>query len=136
MKPAAKILVVDDHADCASTLALLLRRDGYVVRTEGSYRSALEAATQEPFHLVLSDIELRDGDGCDLLKEIQALYRVPGIAVSAYGAAADVRRCLDAGFRTHVIKPFVYSTLSAAIADALARSAGEASRPPPGVETI
>jgi CheY-like chemotaxis protein len=122
MDPAAKILVVDDHADCASTLALLLRRDGYVVRTEGSYRSALEAATQERFDLLLSDIELRDGDGCDLLKEIQAMYRVPGIAVSAYGMAADVKRCLDAGFQSHIIKPFVYGRLCAAIIEALGDS--------------
>lgn len=135
MTSAARILVVDDHADCASTLSLLLRRDGYVVHTEGSYRSALAAATQERFDLLISDIELRDGDGCDLLKQIQALYRIPGIAVSAYGAAADVKRCLDAGFRTHVIKPFAYSMLAAVIADALAGS-GEASGPRAGVEAV
>lgn len=136
MSPAAKILVVDDHADCASTLALLLRRDGYVVRTAGSYRTALEAATPEQFDLLISDIELRDGDGCDLLKEIQSKYRVPGIAVSAYGAAADVKRCLDAGFRAHVIKPFVYSTLAAAITEALAGPVADASSPRGRVETV
>lgn len=122
MNGPAKILVVDDHADSASMLGLLLRRDGYNARVATGYRSALDAAAKERFDLLLSDIELRDGDGCDLLKEMRGLYPIPGIAVSAHGAEADVKRCLAAGFQRHILKPFLYDAMRVLIVQVLADS--------------
>jgi CheY-like chemotaxis protein len=100
-----KILVVEDHRDTADVLVRLLRTCGYQVTLATGYIAAITLAIRDRFDLLLADICLPDGDGCDLLREIRGFYPVEGIAFSGRGMKADVDRCLHAGYHAHILKP-------------------------------
>jgi PAS domain S-box-containing protein len=100
-----RLLLVDDHPDTARTLARLLTRSGYEVRTANSVAGALKLAAAEPFDLVVSDIGLPDGTGYELMQEARARHGLSGIALSGYGMEEDMRRSKDVGFVEHVVKP-------------------------------
>jgi PAS domain S-box-containing protein len=100
-----RILLVEDHADTASTLSKLLSASDYKVKTAGSAAAALKLAGQEPFDLIICDIGLPDASGYDLMKEIKSRYPMKGIAMSGYGMDEDLRKSRDAGFSDHIIKP-------------------------------
>jgi CheY-like chemotaxis protein len=100
-----RILCVEDHRDTADGLGRLLRLWGYNATAVYSFRDAIAAAKAQPFDLLLSDIELPDGDGCDLLRQIKGMYPIRGVAISGYGMPQDVERCLKAGYLCHILKP-------------------------------
>jgi CheY-like chemotaxis protein len=100
-----RILCVEDHRDTAEGLGRLLRLWGCNATAVYSYRDAVAAAKAQHFDLLLIDIGLADGDGCDLLREIQRSYPIRGIALSGYGMPRDVERCLTAGYLYHLLKP-------------------------------
>ena len=58
-----RILVVDDHADAAESLTMLLRLQGHEVQTAGNGPAALEKAQMFHPQVVLMDIGLPDMDG-------------------------------------------------------------------------
>ncbi len=132
------VLLVEDHADTADAMADLLRVAGHQVTVAGSVEEALaaaEAAASEaaaaeaaepanggPFDLVVSDLGLPDGNGCDLMRELAGRYGLRGIALSGYGMDDDVRQSLEAGFERHLTKPVDMRTLESAIR--------ESARPP------
>ncbi len=73
--------------------------------TAGRVSEAVAAASATKFDLLISDIGLPDGSGCDLVARVQKLQPIPAIALSGFGMDADVRRSLDAGFAAHLTKP-------------------------------
>jgi signal transduction histidine kinase len=110
-----RILLVEDHADTARTMTLLLRSLGYRVTTAGSVASALEAAQSEKFDLLISDVGLPDGTGLDLMQQLLSRGPMRGIVLSGFGMEEDVRRSLEAGFSLHLTKPIDLQRLEAAI---------------------
>lgn len=119
-----RILIVEDHADSAAMLARLLKRAGHEVYTACKVAEALEIAQSEeiagrPFHLVVSDLGLPDATGYELMKKLRENHRLPGIALSGYGQADDVRQALEAGFSHHLTKPIDFDKLKAAICELL-----------------
>jgi CheY-like chemotaxis protein len=64
---------------------------------------------------VISDLGLPDGSGYELMRALQALSPVKGIALSGYGMKADVDRSLAAGFSVHLTKPCDLSVLNTTI---------------------
>jgi signal transduction histidine kinase/CheY-like chemotaxis protein len=115
-----KILLVDDHHDTCAALAKLLVRRGHLVAATHNVRSAMEAAAQNKFDLLISDIALPDGSGMDLMIQLRAISKIPGIAISGFGNDGDIERSLRAGFSQHLIKPIKLENLEAAIERALA----------------
>lgn len=115
---AIRILFVEDHHDTAVTLARLLERRGYAVRVAGSVAAALEAAASEPFDLLICDIGLPDGSGCDVMRRLHGnggANTIRGIALTAHGMAEDVRQSYEAGFLMHLTKPLSMNALDDAI---------------------
>jgi PAS domain S-box-containing protein len=113
------VLLVEDHADSAEAMELGLAAAGYRVLAADSVRAALEQATRS-FDIVVSDIGLPDGTGHDVMRGLLAHRPVLGIALSGFGAAADVRDSRDAGFQRHLVKPVDLSQLIEAIETLLA----------------
>jgi signal transduction histidine kinase/ActR/RegA family two-component response regulator len=107
-----KILLVEDNRDTLHFLALVLGQRGHTVRKAASMAQAWEELTAD-LDLVISDIELPDGSGLDLMREMGD--GVPGIAMSGFGSEEDVRLSREAGFATHLTKPIDIARLEAAI---------------------
>ena|SRR5579872_1262882 len=107
------ILIVEDHQDSAQMLSKLLSRacleDSITVC--GSCREAIETAKKRRFDLLLCDIGLPDGDGCEVLREVRAMYPIRAIVITAYVMAADIQRYQRAGFDDFLSKPFDFEKL-------------------------
>jgi signal transduction histidine kinase/ActR/RegA family two-component response regulator len=113
-----RVLVVDDNADAASTLAQLLEEIGYEVRAVGDGPAAL--ATLEGFvpDLAILDIGLPGMDGYELARRMKADPRAPKlkfIALTGYGREPDRGRALAAEFQEHLVKPVSIERLFGAI---------------------
>jgi CheY-like chemotaxis protein len=119
---ALKILLVDDHHDTCAALEKLLVRRGHLVAVTHDVRSAIQAAVRNKFDLLISDIALPDGTGIELMMQLHAISKVPGIAISGFGHNGDIERSLQAGFSDHLIKPIKLDQLEAAIERALVPS--------------
>jgi CheY-like chemotaxis protein len=104
-----RVLVVEDDADTASSLAILLTLDGYEARVTGDGRTALRLARAWPPDVVLLDLVLPGGlDGYELarrLTDLPAPKRPLLIAVTGLGQDADRRRSAEAGIDLHLLKP-------------------------------
>ncbi|HWE38611.1 MAG TPA: histidine kinase N-terminal 7TM domain-containing protein [Isosphaeraceae bacterium] len=125
----ARVLLAEDNEDTRTFLALILRQQGYQVRAAASLAQALEAAAAEEFDLVVSDIELGDGSGLELLGTIRATRPTPGVALSGFGSEDDVARSLAVGFSTHLTKPVDVRRLTAAIEEIMQPAGLAATRP-------
>jgi len=110
-----RILLVDDHQDTCTALERLLVRRGHLVAAAHNVRSAMEAAANNQFDLLISDIALPDGTGTELMRFIRAMRPVRGIAISGFGMNGDIEKSLTAGFSEHLVKPLKLEKLEAAI---------------------
>jgi CheY-like chemotaxis protein len=70
---ALRILVVDDHTDSALVLTALLRRKGHTVATAHTLAGGMGLGSVFPLDLLICDISLPDGDGCELLRRLVAV---------------------------------------------------------------
>lgn len=111
---ARRILIVDDYKDSAQSLAMFLRLMGNDVHTSYDGPSALEAAAVYIPEVVLLDIGLPGMTGYEVARSLRSL---PGlekailVAVTGWGQEEDRRRCKEAGFDQHVIKPIDFDFL-------------------------
>jgi signal transduction histidine kinase len=115
---SARILVVDDNADAADSLKLLLQLDGHRVEAALSSAEALERVQSFKPDIVLLDIGLPNMDGYEVARRIRAmpaLADVQLIALTGYGQAEDKVRAKASGFDDHLIKPVDYSALRQAL---------------------
>jgi CheY-like chemotaxis protein len=117
--PRWSILVVEDHSDTAVAMKAALEDRDEDVRVAGDIGSAVAMHRERPADLLITDVGLPDGDGISLLSVLGEIHPLRGIVVSGYGMEADVRRSRDAGFATHLIKPFNVSRLEEAIDQAM-----------------
>ncbi len=103
-----RILVVDDNADSADSLAELLQFWGHEVRTAHSGAEALDAARDFRPDAVLLDLGMPDMNGYEaarLLRDRAGLNGTAFIALTGYGQDAERRRSAEAGFQAHLVKP-------------------------------
>jgi CheY-like chemotaxis protein len=121
-----RMLLVEDEADTAESMQLLLELFGHQVRVAATGPAAVEAARQTVPEVVLCDIGLPgDMDGYAVA---QALRREPLpaatrlIALTGYGQDEDLRRALEAGFDAHLTKPVRYGDLQQLLASLSARA--------------
>ncbi len=121
----ARILLVEDHTPTRLALANLLIRRQCEVVTASDAAAARTLITGGVFDLLISDIGLPDGNGCDLMMEFGSRYGVRGIALTGYGSQEDILRSERAGFATHLTKPVSMQALDSALVTVLAtREAG------------
>lgn len=110
-----RILVVDDYADAAESLMMLLQAKGHEVEIADCGIKAIEQA--QVFHpqVVLLDIGLPDLDGYEVAKRLRALPETRDatlIALTGYGQSEDHNRSQSAGFDHHLLKPLNFDELS------------------------
>ena len=120
-----KILLVDDNADTRIYLAMILTRRGHDVRAADSMAAARRAIDAVDIDLLISDIELPDGTGLQLIQELRSTRPVAAIALSGFGSSDDVELSRSAGFAFHLMKPVDLSVLEAAIEQATSRLSAE-----------
>jgi len=111
-----QVLVVDDDADTAKSMAALLGLSGHDVRVAADGPTALEAAESDRPDVVLLDIGLPGMGGCEVARRLctQAKHKPPFIiAVTGFGKEDAPRRSEESGIDLHLVKPVNWSQLSA-----------------------
>jgi PAS domain S-box-containing protein len=121
---ARHILVVDDNADAANSLAMVLELRGHTVRIVYDGPAALQAFESFGPEIVVLDIGMPEMDGYEVARQIRALPHgksVRLLALTGWGQDEDKRRALEAGFDEHLTKPvepaFLEAILGAEPAD-------------------
>ena len=98
------VLIVDDYADAAHSLAMLLEIGGHDVTVALSCEEARKAVTAGP-DVVLVDLGLPDGSGYDLASELRAGPDRAPVLVSLSGFNPDPERAARVGIARQFIKP-------------------------------
>ena len=114
-----RILVVEDHVDTAFGLKMYFTGKGHDVRVALDVKSALAAAEESPFDVLLSDLLLPDGNGWDLLRQLRLRGPVRAIALSGHNEEEDIARSKDAGFLLHLAKPIAMPELNRVFNEAM-----------------
>jgi CheY-like chemotaxis protein len=105
---ARRVLVVDDNADAADTLDLLLRSLGHTTRVANNGLDALRLASEFRPDIILLDIGMPGIDGYEVARRLEDLrkeYAFRIIAVTGWGQEADRKKAREAGFDFHLLKP-------------------------------
>lgn len=103
-----RILVADDNADVAESLAMMLRLMGNEVRTVSDGTQAIEQTTAFAPEMIMLDIGMPGIDGYETARRIRAQHwdkPLILVALTGWGQEEDRRRSLAAGFDHHFTKP-------------------------------
>lgn len=101
------VLVVEDHPDIVLGLQDLLQHDGYEVTVAGTCAAAIALIAQQRFNAILLDLGLPDGDGLEVLKDVQRRDpSLPVIIVTAHIAQERTVGTLGKGAFAYLTKPY------------------------------
>ncbi len=104
--PRATVLVVDDEPYVRDSLATLLGRRGYDVRTAGGAEEALRTENLDGTDLVISDLKMPGQDGIALLVRLgKAEPELPVIVLTGHGTVSSAVECLKLGAVDYLLKP-------------------------------
>jgi CheY-like chemotaxis protein len=117
-----KILVVDDSADTREMMAKLLELEAFNVVTAEDGKMGLEVADRELPDLIITDINMPNMSGIEMIKELrkqQWCQSVPIMAITAYGNGV-AKDALEAGANRAATKPIRFNTVIVEIRELLA----------------
>lgn len=123
----AKILVVEDDLPLSTGLCFELDTSGYLTVAAYNCQKALKLIKIDHFDLAILDINLPDGDGFELCREIKKEQpQLPVLFLTAKDLEQDVLKGFDLGADDYVTKPFHMQILKRRVEVALRRGAGNA----------
>lgn len=109
-----RILIIEDNADNAESMRVLLEMLGHEVRVSASGPEGVREAEAWRPDIVLSDIGLPGLDGYEVARLLRQSPRTRDsrlIAISGYGGDDVKDRCREVGFDVHLTKPVDLETL-------------------------
>ena len=120
LQPSLRILVVEDNLVNRLLAIRLVEKHGHTTGFACNGREALAALAQQPFDLVLMDVQMPEMDGLEATRAIRAKEQqsgghLPVIAMTAHAMHGDRELCLAAGMDAYVSKPIAVHELLGAI---------------------
>ena len=108
-----RILIVEDEKKLSDILQRSLRSDGYLVDGVGTAFDGLEYVKTYHYDLIIIDLQLPDGTGTSLLKQIRELgHSMPALILTARSDLDSKVENFQAGADDYVIKPVAMAELS------------------------
>jgi DNA-binding response OmpR family regulator len=105
------VLFADDEVAIREAVAYALRVEGVKVKTYESGSSALDAARDRPFDLVILDVMLPDISGLEVCRRLRATSGVPVMLLTARDTESDLVLGFEAGADDYIKKPFSMTEL-------------------------
>jgi two-component system response regulator RegX3 len=102
----SSVLVVDDDPGVLDVVSFMLKREGFDVDSERDGTSALDAARQKSYDIVILDVMLPGLSGTDVCRELRSESDVPILMLTARDAEIDRVLGLELGADDYVTKPF------------------------------
>jgi two-component system chemotaxis response regulator CheY len=121
-----KFLIVDDFSTMRRIVRNLLKEIGYANADEAEDGvAALQKLRAGPFDFVVSDINMPNMNGFELLGNIrkdEALKSLPVLMVTAEARKEDIVTAAQAGANGYIVKPFTKGTLEEKVSKIVARA--------------
>lgn len=122
IKPHKQILLVEDDSSCAKAIISLLTSKGYDVEAADGGRSAASMVGLRDYDLVLSDIQLPELNGIQLLHYIRQMKAsLPVVLMTGYASYANHDEALGLGAAGFLTKPFSSRNLLSIVENAFKR---------------
>jgi CheY-like chemotaxis protein len=124
--PALTIALVDDNADAAKPLAMLLELSGHQPLVFPTAEALLPCIREVAPDACIIDIGLPGMDGYALARQLRSLPELAQttlVALTGYGTETDQQRAAQAGFDRHFTKPVTFTALLAWLNEAAAARA-------------
>jgi DNA-binding NtrC family response regulator len=111
-----KILVVDDEKIIRESISFILQKDGYNVSEAENGKEAYNKLKKESFDLVITDLEMPEMKGIELLERITKMSpETFVIIITAYGSLDTAITALRAGASDYILKPIEFDELQVKI---------------------
>jgi two-component system, NtrC family, response regulator PilR len=118
MKP--RILVVDDEESIREFLEIMLRKEGYEITCAEDGQKALDVIKKRAFDMVISDLQMPNMSGLELLKEVKNQYPdMTFMMITAFGTTETAVDAMKLGAYDYILKPFKIDEVRINIANAL-----------------
>ena len=128
--PGQNLLVVDDDPSSSAYMSLALEQAGHRVQTASSAIEALVTMERAPPALVVTDLQMPDIDGLELLVRIKERWpQMPVMLITVEEEIATVVEAIQRGAVNYLVKPVSLNVLQAAVSKALTRNSGTAVAP-------
>lgn len=118
MTASGKILVVDDEENNREIFCRRLNKRGYSTVSVPSGKAALQPLKEQPFDLILLDVNMPEMDGVEVLKkarETHSQFKLPIIMCTARSQSEDIVQALEAGANDYLTKPIDFPVAFARI---------------------
>jgi CheY-like chemotaxis protein len=120
-----RVLLVEDHADTRLIIARLLTKHGYEILSASCLQEALAICDAALPDVLLADLQLPDGSGFDLIRQLKSRGSIRCIALTGHGMPDDILKTKNAGFDAHLTKPVSIEKLHAVLRQACEEFASE-----------
>jgi DNA-binding NtrC family response regulator len=114
------VLIVDDDEVFLSGVSELIAREGFTTSTAPSIRDAREEVGRNTPDVVLLDMQLPDGSGIDLLKELRELPKTEVVMVTGHGTIDSAVEATRIGASQYLTKPVDFDRVKAVLASVVA----------------
>ena len=103
---APSILLIDDEVNLSRTLAMILQREGYIVKTAASIKEARQCMEEATYDLTFLDLKLPDESGLTFLPELRSQFPdMPVVILTAYDKLDAAIEAVHKGARDYLLKP-------------------------------
>jgi two-component system copper resistance phosphate regulon response regulator CusR len=117
-----RILVIEDEPKTADYMQQGLSESGYIVDIANTGIDGLHLAQQQPYDVVILDVNLPLMEGWDVLRALRKTSNTRVIMVTARGRLEDKVKGLELGADDYLAKPFEFPELLARIRSLMRRS--------------
>ncbi len=123
MSAKARVLVVDDERSMQEFLEIFFRREGYDVITAGDVTSGTLCLENDEFDLVISDMQMPDGSGLDLLQVVREhCPDAATIMITAFASTDSAISAMKEGAYDYITKPFKVDEIRLVVEKALEKT--------------
>jgi DNA-binding NtrC family response regulator len=107
-----RILVVDDEQIIRDSISFILKKEGFTIEEAANGKIALDRITEQPFDVVITDIEMPVMKGIELLERVmQVSPQTLVLVITAYGSLETAIAALRAGASDYILKPIEFDEL-------------------------
>src|SRR5687768_12497730 len=116
----SRILVVDDEESIREFLDIMLRKEGYEVTVAEDGAKAIDTLKKKTFDLVISDMQMPNVTGMELLKHVRENYpELLLMIITAFGTTESAVEAMKLGAYDYITKPFKIDEVRINISNAL-----------------
>jgi len=118
--PTTNILIIDDDRIILDSLCEFLSIEGFRTTGVETLKGALVELQKRPYNLVITDVNLPDGDGFDLLERLRKDYpQTVSVMITGYGTIESAVKAIKLGAYDYLTKPIVDDELSLTVERAI-----------------